>query len=232
MKNFNHFDKYRREIVPSWKGDSRNGLFIIPKKDKDGYYQIYANIGVEWEHIAFCLLDNKKVPTGDVPAINDIHDVEKLFFEDYETAISVYGFEDRFDDKSLQHLWRKSFSMNCLPETNDLATEQREKITIVNREEDKIRIEIKNSANWKHLVISLLNKYDFPIKKYPSSEEINAIKNFYLGENTAIEIHSSEFSCANYQVHLWVPLEQSLTLPPYYLHNKTKTFTQNKRLEK
>ena len=216
MKNLSMFNRYRKPYYDDM-GDDKNGFFFIPRVK--GYFQVVASNGLGWEHVSFCLFDEKGKLEKRIPKYSEVCKVKEMFFGT-EAVYEIHPKEEDYINEHpyVLHLWKPTNKEMPLPNIEEIKEEQLIKEEIINRKNLKTKVTTYISSNWKHLTVEILTKKGEILERYPSWEEMCIIKETEFNGNVAVvQIHSDVIPYDNHTRHLWIPLNKELPLPPSYL---------------
>ena len=225
MRNLNIYNKYRKELYGSL-GDENNGFFFIPKIK--GYFQVLASTGLGWEHVSFCLYNEKMKLEKRIPKYSEVCKIKEMFFGN-EDAYEVHPREEDYinDHPYVLHLWRPSSEKMPLPSKEDLNNEVLVNEEIIERKNLRTRVRTYYSLNWSHLTVEILTKKGDVLERYPTWEEMCIIKDTEFPSNVAVvQIHSELIPYDGHTRHLWLPTSEKLPLPPSYLVGKKKKYAE------
>lgn len=231
MKNLNVFNQYRIKLWGLY-GDATNGKFIIPRKNKSGYYQVIASDGLGWDHVSACLLDNQKNLVERSLRWEEMCEIKEMFFEEGIEVVQIHPKkEDYIDDHPyVLHLWRPNSLEMPLPTKNDILSNYKQEKELLLRQGGFYLIKKSSTEDWQHISVVVLDNAGNPLKRFPKWSEMCEVKDICFSEDEAvIQVHSNiDFNNENsvYALHLWRPLTECLPLPDSIMVGITKKYSK------
>ena len=231
MKNLNIYNQYRVKLWGMY-GDSSNGKFIIPRRNKSGYYQIVASDGLNWDHISVSLLDSQKDIVERCLRWEEMCEIKEMFFLDTETVVQIHPKKEDYinDHPYVLHLWRPNKMRMPLPKKKDILQENIVEKEIFPKENGFYLIKKFRTKDWEHVSVRILDSKGSLLQRYPKWSEMCEVKDICFNEDEAvIEIHDNvDFNNADslYTLHLWKPLTKKLPLPHPLMVGVTKKYTK------
>ena len=140
MKNLSMFNRYRKPYYDDM-GDDKNGFFFIPRVK--GYFQVVASNGLGWEHVSFCLFDEKGKLEKRIPKYSEVCKVKEMFFGT-EAVYEIHPKEEDYINEHpyVLHLWKPTNKEMPLPNIEEIKEEQLIKEEIINRKNLKHRLKM------------------------------------------------------------------------------------------
>lgn len=231
MKNLRQYNQYRVKLWGMY-GDNSNGKFIIPRKNKSGYYQVIASDGLDWDHVSISLLDSQKNPIERCLRWEEMCEIKEMFFLNTETVVQIHPKKEDYinDHPYVLHLWRPNNMSMPLPNKDDMLQKKLIHKEIFPRKDGFYLIRKFKTTDWEWVSIILLDKEGNILRRYPKWAEMCEVKDICFNEDEAvIEIHGDINFNADaypYTLNLFKPLTKEMPLPNPLMVGVTKKYTK------